>query len=615
MIFILEMTIKEEIDDANVTGPGNSMTEKSSGEEKAIERSPVGGDPEDQMNKPDTAAKTPQKAMFSGHQPGIQKLSNNVEKGPKVANSSAKELKSPVSRDEASKHIPHYLRPSTSSCHDACKYGAKAHFHSSDASKNTHTHARVSNKTSLTPSKSAVPKIYKSPKSIQSNNSLDRSASSSVSNSSKISPKGKTIGNTVPSQVKMGKSTPEKSKDVPAKSSSDRKPKLSITPPIISSSDRKPKLSITPPTMLSRSAKPAGNAKIMTPPSKLSGNGHGNVKTITPSPKPAGIAKGTAKTAMPQPNKKAALKTREHLLKNTEKKTAKSDSPTSVRSTTSSVPQEEKPNEVGTLDVCGSGTEESGNDNQILANVGEDSHQFYEQSLSAGDSSDKEHEHVLMKHNDYEDDHSVKEHSNDGIVIPIARESAASDDYVAEWSGDLEPYGENFAMDYDDQEFDEQDSEYSEYSEYSESGSHDEQGESARVRKEHQMVAGEEGDQGAEKLRFRRGQELPVKEEDRAFVRRRFRRGRNIDQSVSNPQPENVVLRHQDVQGRKGSEEFMLNHVIEETVNKLAHTRKSKVKALVGAFETVISLKESETNELKHAAKDLPQLSTLQECT
>jgi len=60
----------------------------------------------------------------------------------------------------------------------------------------------------------------------------------------------------------------------------------------------------------------------------------------------------------------------------------------------------------------------------------------------------------------------------------------------------------------------------------------------------------------------------------------------------------------------------MLNHVIEETVNKLAHTRKSKVKALVGAFETVISLKESEINELKHAGtKDLTQLSTLQECT
>jgi len=596
VIFILEMTTKEGIDDAKVTGPRKHMTGKSSGEEKATEKSPVGGDPEDQRNKPFIAAKTPQKAMLTGPKTGIQKLSSDVEKGAKIANSSVKEVKSPVSRDETSKHVPRYLMPSTSSCHDACKYGAKSHVQSSDASKHTHTHARVSNKTSLVPSKSAVPKTYKSPKSIHSNNSLDGSVSTLVSHSPKISPKEKPIGNIVQSQVKTVKSTPEKSKDLPSKPSSDKKPKLAITPP----------------TMLSRSAKPAGNAKTITPTSKHAGNGHGNAKTIIPSPKPAGIARGTAKPASPQPNKKAALMTREHLLKKTEKKTekktAKSDSPRSARSTTSSVPQEEKPNEVETLEACGSGTEELGIDNQILPNVGEDAHQFYEHSQSAGESSDKEHGH--------EDDHSVKEDSNDGILIPIARQSADCDEYVGQWSGDLEPYGENFAMDYDDQEFGDQYSEYSEYSEDSESGSPDEQGESARVRKERQMMIGEEGNQGAEKVRFRRGRELPIREEDRAFERRRFRRGRNIDQSDSNPQPENVVLRHQDVQGRKGSEEFMLNHVIEETVNKLAHTRKSKVKALVGAFETVISLKESETNELKHAGtKDLSQLSTLQECT
>lgn len=610
MAFILEMTIKEGLDNEKVTGPNKSMTGKFSGEEKVTERSPVGGNPEDHRNKPVIAAKASPKAMLTGPKTGIQ-LSNGVEKVAKIANSSVKEVKSPVSREEASKHIPHYLRPSTSSCHDACKYGSKAHFESSDAPK--HTHAKVANKTSLAPSKSAVPKTYKTPKSIRSDNSLDGSSSTPVGHSSslvghsstpvgqssKISPKEKTLGNIVQYEVKLVKSPPEKPKNLPSKPSSDKKPKLVITPP----------------TTSSRSAKSAGNAKTITPPSKLSGNGHGTAKTIARSPRSAGIAHGTAKTANAQPNKKAALKTREHLLKKTEKKTSKSDSPRSASSITSSLPQEEKPNEVGTLEVCGSDTEELGNDNQILANVGGDAHQFYEHSQSAGESSDKEHEHVLMKDNDYEDDHSVKEHSNDGIMIPIARETTDCDEYVGEWSN-LEPYGENLAMDYDDQEFDDQYSEYSEYSENSESGSHDEQGESARVRKERRMMAGEEDNQGVEKLRFRRGQELPVQEEKRALERRRFRRGKNIDHSDSNPQPENVVLRHQDVQGRKASEEFMLNHVIEETVNKLAHTRKSKVKALVGAFETVISLKESESNELKHAGtKDLTQLSTLQECT
>ncbi|XP_062026985.1 uncharacterized protein LOC133743169 [Rosa rugosa] len=56
--------------------------------------------------------------------------------------------------------------------------------------------------------------------------------------------------------------------------------------------------------------------------------------------------------------------------------------------------------------------------------------------------------------------------------------------------------------------------------------------------------------------------------------------------------PEKVVLRHQDVKGKKGDQK-LFNNVIEETASKLVETRKSKVKALVGAFETVISLQDT----------------------
>ncbi|KAK7292184.1 hypothetical protein RIF29_07945 [Crotalaria pallida] len=52
---------------------------------------------------------------------------------------------------------------------------------------------------------------------------------------------------------------------------------------------------------------------------------------------------------------------------------------------------------------------------------------------------------------------------------------------------------------------------------------------------------------------------------------------------------EKVVLRHRDVEGKKVNPR-LYNNVIEETASKLAELRKSKVKALVGAFETVISL-------------------------
>ncbi|XP_042420086.1 uncharacterized protein LOC122008424 [Zingiber officinale] len=50
-----------------------------------------------------------------------------------------------------------------------------------------------------------------------------------------------------------------------------------------------------------------------------------------------------------------------------------------------------------------------------------------------------------------------------------------------------------------------------------------------------------------------------------------------------------VILRHKHADDKK-VEKNLLNHVIEETASKLVESRKSKVKALVGAFETVISL-------------------------
>ena len=66
----------------------------------------------------------------------------------------------------------------------------------------------------------------------------------------------------------------------------------------------------------------------------------------------------------------------------------------------------------------------------------------------------------------------------------------------------------------------------------------------------------------------------------------------------SETKPTNVVLRHQDVEGKKGGQS-LLNNVFEETANKLEKTRKSKVKALVGAFETLISLHDNKSSAAK----------------
>ncbi|CAL1357681.1 unnamed protein product [Linum trigynum] len=115
------------------------------------------------------------------------------------------------------------------------------------------------------------------------------------------------------------------------------------------------------------------------------------------------------------------------------------------------------------------------------------------------------------------------------------------------------------------------------------------------------------------KLRFRRGKVIEIKSENDGPRRLKFRRSRVLSEG-KNPKAdgrvryqsrgegdvvdakkseEKVVLRHQEVDGKKDAGQGgLFNNVIEETASKLAETRKSKVKALVGAFETVISLQD-----------------------
>lgn len=96
------------------------------------------------------------------------------------------------------------------------------------------------------------------------------------------------------------------------------------------------------------------------------------------------------------------------------------------------------------------------------------------------------------------------------------------------------------------------------------------------------------------RLRFRRGLVLGRSQDSKPDVGKTGskRRGTEGDANGTEPGSEKVVLRHQDVQGKKDAQ-GLFNNVIEETASKLVESRKSKVKALVGAFETVISLQES----------------------
>lgn len=107
------------------------------------------------------------------------------------------------------------------------------------------------------------------------------------------------------------------------------------------------------------------------------------------------------------------------------------------------------------------------------------------------------------------------------------------------------------------------------------------------------VVDGKFENDSPRRLKFRRGRVLGDNQNVKADAQRRSfkKRGANGDTLATEPGAEKVVLRHQDVQGKK-DEKGLFNNVIEETASKLVETRKSKVKALVGAFETVISLQE-----------------------
>jgi len=94
------------------------------------------------------------------------------------------------------------------------------------------------------------------------------------------------------------------------------------------------------------------------------------------------------------------------------------------------------------------------------------------------------------------------------------------------------------------------------------------------------------------KLKFRRAKMLPEKANVEDDGKRKSYKKRNETCNESNTtSQEKVVLRHQDIEDKKDAQ-GLLNNVIEETASKLVEARKSKVKALVGAFETVISLQE-----------------------
>ncbi|GJV43617.1 ribonuclease H-like domain-containing protein [Tanacetum coccineum] len=92
----------------------------------------------------------------------------------------------------------------------------------------------------------------------------------------------------------------------------------------------------------------------------------------------------------------------------------------------------------------------------------------------------------------------------------------------------------------------------------------------------------------------RKGRGVISEDKDDKGVKLKFRRGKvlDIENNDSKNGRKSIVLKHQGEQEKKDAH-GLLNNIIEETASKLVESMKSKVKALVGAFETVISLSKT----------------------
>lgn len=103
------------------------------------------------------------------------------------------------------------------------------------------------------------------------------------------------------------------------------------------------------------------------------------------------------------------------------------------------------------------------------------------------------------------------------------------------------------------------------------------------------MVSLQSADNSPESLPFRSGGHLDGDENSQdELVCLKKTAWTDDEPCDTKPETAKVLLRHQEVVGKNYN--LDLNNVIEETASILVKTRKSKVKALVGAFETVISL-------------------------
>ncbi|KAI3726144.1 hypothetical protein L1987_65941 [Smallanthus sonchifolius] len=234
-------------------------------------------------------------------------------------------------------------------------------------------------------------------------------------------------------------------------------------------------------------------------------------------------------------------------------------------------------------------------------------------------------EESLIVHPVYESPHLFSDKVLEELLVVESSESCSDKEILEEEVLIAPPVSESSESIYDDEVLENE----SDYTDDEDGGVFKVGSETANVNKiedgnhkiprKGKMVISEDKDDAAVKLRFRRGKILDLKSENNGPRRLKFRRrviegnedGQNISRKTfksktldlqnedkqrasrlsfekkyvaetndSKNGPESVVLKHQGEQEKKDGQ-GLLNNVIEETASKLVESRKSKVKALV----------------------------------
>lgn len=91
-------------------------------------------------------------------------------------------------------------------------------------------------------------------------------------------------------------------------------------------------------------------------------------------------------------------------------------------------------------------------------------------------------------------------------------------------------------------------------------------------------------------------------------------RGPNFLAVELEPEAEKVDLRHQEMDERRNTEDWMLDYALQKTVNQLAPARKKKVALLVEAFESVLPIPKYE-NHIRRHSTGFARASPIQACS